>query len=205
MAPGKTDKIMTQETPFSKTQNWLTQEATLSPANPNRIVLATSTKTGIPHSRIVAIREITPKGVLFFTQRNTRKVREMLENKAASMTLWLPQQQRQVVIDGVVEELTREQNKSYWDANPKEQQLRFTTYAPTSGQTLPSSTYLSERLATLTKEHENEAKLPLSEDYVGFYLVPKAFYFYTLGTTGFSEIEKFFLVNEDWKVEFLSP
>lgn len=40
-----------------------------------------------------------------------RKVRELTENTQASMTLWLPLQQREVIIDGNVEPLIQDENK----------------------------------------------------------------------------------------------
>jgi Pyridoxamine 5'-phosphate oxidase len=50
---------------------------------PNRAVLATATDTGTPHSRIVAIREMAQDSILFFTQKGTRKEKELRKNPKA--------------------------------------------------------------------------------------------------------------------------
>ncbi|OAI48815.1 hypothetical protein AYO45_00640 [Gammaproteobacteria bacterium SCGC AG-212-F23] len=125
-------------TPISKMNEWLSKEKALGSMNPDRVVLATATKEGIPHSRIVAIREISPEGVLFFTQKGTRKVYELHGNPKASMTLWLPMQQRQVILDGIIQILTFEENIQYWKTMLRERQLRFSAYAPTSGKAIRS-------------------------------------------------------------------
>ena len=124
--------------PYTKMQEWLDKENDLGSENPNRVVLATATSNGIPHSRIVAVREISPKGILFFTQQGTRKVAEITENPHASMTLWLAMQQREVIIDGIIEALAQDENKYYWETMSRERQLRFSTYSPVSTQPIGS-------------------------------------------------------------------
>lgn len=46
--------------------------------NPRQAVLATCAKEAIPHARVVAIREINERGLLFFTQKGTRKFNELI-------------------------------------------------------------------------------------------------------------------------------
>jgi len=111
--------------PFVKMQNWLAEEKELGSKAPDNIILATATASGIPHSRVVAIREISPKGILFFTQRGKRKVIEMTENPHASMTLWLAHMQREVILDGIINPLTHEENQYYWNTLSRDRQLRF--------------------------------------------------------------------------------
>lgn len=183
---------------------WLYKENELGSPNPNNIVLATTGKQGIPHSRIVAIREISKQGVLFFTQRGTRKVAELAENPRASMTLWLPLQQREVVVDGTVIALNQEENEHYWNLLPYDRKLRFSAYSPTSGQPIQSLTELENRCKTLSRRYD-EATFPISSHYCGFRLIPEVFYFYTLGTTNFSEIIRYSLKQDVWQKQMLSP
>lgn len=53
------------DNPILTINEWLIQEKKLGSTDPDRIVLATAGKDNVPHSRIVAIREINEKGVLF--------------------------------------------------------------------------------------------------------------------------------------------
>lgn len=190
--------------PIEKMNVWLEKEKSLGSPNPYNIVLATSGKDGIPHSRIVAIREITPKGILFFTQRSTRKVSELTENGHASMTLWLPLQQREVIIEGTVEALTRDDNEKYWQAYPRERQLRFFVYGETSAQPISSLKYLEDKYEEVSQRF-NDKIIPMSDNYCGFYIIPHTFYFYTLGAQTFSEVIKYFLKEGKWQRQLLSP
>lgn len=189
---------------FSKTNEWLEKEKALGSPDPYNIVLATATKEGIPHSRIVAAREITSIGILFFTQRCSKKVQELTDNPKASMTLWLPLQQREVVIDGDIQSLTAAENNSYWQSYSRERQLRFSVYAKMSGQPIHSLDELEKERQLLEKKL-NGLDIPLSEHYCGFRLMPHTFYFYTLGVNTFSEVIKYTLKQQQWEQQYLSP
>lgn len=191
------------DNPFTTMNLWLEEERALGSINPNRIVLATAFN-GIPHSRIVAIREITSEGVLFFTQQATKKVTELAHNPNASMTLWLAQQQRQVVLEGVVQSLNEQENQNYWDKLPREQQLRFYSYAPTSGQPIPSTAILDEQLKLLSKKFENNS-VPMSPCYRGFHLIAKTVSFYITGFDQFSEVHKYEHSQGNWRKQLLCP
>lgn len=193
-----------EENPFLKMHHWIEKEKTLGSGDPNRLVLATATPDGVPHSRIVAIKEITPKGILFFTQKRTKKVAELIQNPLASMTLWLAQQQRQIVLDGFVNALTMQENLSFWEKMPREQQLRFYTYSVHSSQPIESSSILDNELIELRKKYENKL-VPLSEHYCGFNFIAESMHFYTLGGDKFSEVLQFRQTQEKWQMQLLSP
>lgn len=110
---------------LSMIHEWLGEEKKSGSPEPDYAVLATSSTNGVPSSRVVHIREINEKGILFFTQLETRKVTELSENPSASMTIWLPMQQREIVLDGSTEKLTRDENQSYWKSISRDRQLRF--------------------------------------------------------------------------------
>ncbi len=190
--------------PMNIMDDWLIQEESMGSSNPRNIVLATASKKGIPHSRIVAIREISERGILFFTQRSTRKVIEINENPHASMTLWLPLQQREVIIEGKIATLNQEENEHYWNLLPYERKLQFSAYSPISNQPIHGISELEGKVEAL-KLHYNAETLPMSSYYCGYRLVPEVFYFYTLGTTTFSEVIKYSLVQDHWQKQLLSP
>lgn len=190
--------------PYNIINECLDHEELLGSSNPRNIVLATAGKNGIPHSRIIAIREINERGILFFTQRGTRKVTEITENPRASMTLWLPLQQREVIIDGTVTALSQDENDHYWNLLPFERKLRFSVYSSTSGQPIQSLFELEEKCKALALQYD-AVTIPISPYYCGFRLIPEVFYFYTLGTTTFSESIKYTLEQGVWQKQMLSP
>lgn len=182
---------------------WFAKEKELG-VEVNSVVLATVSPEGRPHNRVVAIREIKNDSLIFFTQRETRKVADLLKNPAAAMDFFLVLQQRQVVLEGVAKPLTYEENEQYWNDLPRERQLRFSTYAPSSGQPITSLSELDERKKELEALFANKA-VPMSDFYQGFRFIPDTFLFYSVGSTSFSEAIKFTKNNNDWHEQLLSP
>ncbi len=188
--------------PFDTIQNWIEEEKKLGSLSADSVVLATASASGEVHSRVVAIREITHLGILFFTQKKSRKAKDLSENSSASMTLWLPLRQREVVLDGLVEALTENENQGYWETLSRERQLRFLTYQ--SGKPIDSLNDLQMRYALLEKNYDNK-KIPMNESYCGYRLVPNRIYFYTLGQETFSEVTEYVFLAEKWKKQRVSP
>lgn len=190
--------------PFNKTKEWIDQESELGSPNPSNAVLSTVGLNGFPHGRVVAVREFTDTGFVFFTQRDTRKVAELNKNPRASLTFWLALRQRQIIIEGTVLALTPEENQRFWQALPRERQLRFSTYAPISGQPIGSILELEVKAEVLSQRWAEE-EIPMSEFYYGFRLVPETFYFYTVGTKTFSEVSRYTCEQGLWMKKRLSP
>lgn len=190
--------------PFQKMKEWLDLEKSKGSPSPDCIVLATAAKDAVPHSRIVAIKEITDSSLLFFTQPGTRKALEMKENPVASATLWLPLLQREVIMDGTIYALTEEENEAYWQRLPRERQLRFASYAPTSDQPLESLELLNQRQVALAKQYPS-GQIPMNGLYCGYRLEVHTFYFYTLGGEAFSEYVRVRKMKEGWEEQLLSP
>lgn len=188
--------------PVETIKTWIEEEKELGSPSADSVVLATASAEGKVHSRIVAIRDITQSGILFFTQKRSRKARDLNENSSASMTLWLPLKKREVVFDGVVETLSQHENQTYWETLPRERQLRFLTYK--SGESIDSLNALQVEYDRLEKKYHNKT-IPMDECYCGYRLVPHMIYFYTLGNDTFSEVIKWVYMEGKWEKKLVSP
>jgi len=195
---------MKDKTPFALLQEWIEEEKQLGAPNPQQAVLSTSTKEGAPHGRVVAIREITDKGLLFFTQKGTRKVAELTDNPKASLTFWFELKQREVMIDALVQVLEKHENKEYWASYPRTAQTRFLAYAPTSGQPIESKQLLEDKKTALEQTHEGQ-NIPFSSIYCGYRLEPNSFTFYSYRTDELSDVCRFTKHEDNWKQECMSP
>ncbi len=187
---------------FEKIKSWIEEEKTLGSSEANNIVLSTASLSGEVHSRVVVIREMTEQGILFFTQKRSQKAKDLSQNHFASMTLWLPLQQREVVLDGVVEALTQDKNARYWEALPRERQLRFLTYK--SGEPIESMADLEKDYEILKNQFQDQI-IPMGDSYCGYRFVPHRVYFYILGKETFSEVEEYVLYEKEWRKQLVSP
>lgn len=190
--------------PFKLLNQWIAEEMDAGAPNPQHAVLATASLKAVPHGRVVAIREVSERGLIFFTQKGTRKVVELTDNPQASLTFWFELLQREVVIEGKVQLLPLVETKGYWDNYPHSAQLRFAAYAPTSMQVISSKQVLEEKKIAIEKEYMNR-KLPLNSFYCGFRLIPKKFIFYSFRLDELSDVNEYYLQDNQWQMQLLSP
>ena len=106
------------EDPIAQVELWLA-DARASIEQPDAMTLATADATGRPSARIVLLRGIDEWGVTFFTNRTSRKGRELRENPRAAAVLHWWELGRQVRIEGAVEELPEAQSRAYWETRPR--------------------------------------------------------------------------------------
>lgn len=190
--------------PIDLLNSWLTEENLAGAPNPRHAVLATCAKDAIPHARVVSIHEIDEQGLLFFTQQGTRKVRELNANPLATMTFWFELFQREVIVEGTVTSLPATENQHYWINYPREAQIRFYSYAPTSSQPVISKEVLENRKKEIALEFTGK-DLPLSHYYCGFRLRPSRFLFYAYRIDELSDVFEYHDQNGIWLKQWLSP
>jgi pyridoxamine 5'-phosphate oxidase len=185
-------------------QKWIEEEKQSGAPAPQCAVLSTVSDIAEPHARVVAIREITDMGLLFFTQSGTKKVKELENCSKCALTFWFELLQRQVQIQGEVEPLSDLENKDYWDGNPSESHIRFYSYAPTSGQPIPNKQLLEDRKKEIEAEYKDK-KMPMSPFYKGFRIIPHKITFYCLRTDALSDVFEYTHKNGEWIYSLLSP
>ncbi len=190
--------------PIEHLNQWIQDERVAGAPNPQQAVLSTATKDAIPHSRVVAMREVNDQGLLFFTQRGTRKTVEMNINPHASLTFWFELLLREIIIEGVVEALTEVENEHYWQSYPREAQIRFHSYAPTSSQPIQDKQELEERRRLIQQECTDQA-VPMSPHYCGFRLKPNRLVFYAYRSDELSDVVEYTSTENDWVKQQLSP
>ncbi len=199
----------TYDYPLMLLKQWLVEEQKLGAPNPQQAVLSTvayeeMVSSAFPHSRVVAIREITLESLLFFTQTGTRKVSELRANPNGAMTFWFELYQREVVLEGVVEPLSEAENQFYWESYPREAQIRFYSYAVTSAQPIASKQLLVEKKEALTKIY-TDREIPMSPFYLGFRFNPVKLLFYAYQTDVLSDVFEYRYKGGEWHRQLLSP
>ncbi|HAU1153168.1 TPA: pyridoxal 5'-phosphate synthase [Legionella pneumophila] len=195
---------MSSKNPITLLTTWISEELEKGAPNPQHAILSTAGKNSIPHGRVIAIREINEQGLLFFTQRGTRKVVEMTHNPGVSLTFWFELFEREVMIDGSVRALSESENKAYWDTYPPFAQIRFHSYAPTSSQVITSKQFIENKRKILTSRFQDKA-LPMSEYYCGFRIIPTRMVFYTYRTDELSDVIEYCFIKSNWEKNRLSP
>ena len=104
--------------PIEQLQEWLREAESASP-QANAMTLATADRHGRPSARQVLLRGIDPRGLVFFTNRTSRKASELAENPRAALVLHWYELGRQVRVEGEVEEVDEAESEGYWRTRPR--------------------------------------------------------------------------------------
>ncbi len=190
--------------PYELLSHWLVQEKEKGAPNPQQAVLSTMGLNTASSARVIAIREINEQGLLFFTQSGTRKVTELSQNPQAVITFWFELWQREVIIEGTTTSLSQTENEAYWQSYPREAQIRFHSYAPTSSQVITSKQVLEEKRQAIEKNYDGQP-IPISPFYSGFRLTPTRMIFYTYRTDALSDASEYTRTEAGWIHRILSP
>ncbi len=109
--------------PVAELKNWLSEAHRPDRENPNAATLATVDPDGKPSARIVVVKQLDEDGVVFFTNRNSRKARALEATPHAAIVLYWDQERRQVSIEGRVSIVDDALSDSYFASRPREAQI----------------------------------------------------------------------------------
>lgn len=161
--------------PFEQFKNWFAQAQEAQLDEPNAMCLASAASDGQPSTRIVLLKGFSEKGLVFYTNYESRKAAELDTNpKAAANFLWLPLQ-RQVNVTGRVERVSKAESLKYFLSRPLGSQLGAWT-SPQS-KVITSRQILETKLEQMKRKF-SEGKVPLPDDWGGYRLIPEAFEFW---------------------------
>ncbi|RMG65357.1 MAG: pyridoxamine 5'-phosphate oxidase, partial [Calditrichaeota bacterium] len=85
---------------------------------PEAMVLATADEQGRPSARMVLLKGFSEQGLLFFTNYQSRKARELAANPRAALLFYWRVLHRQIRIEGRVEKASRETAEQYFRQRP---------------------------------------------------------------------------------------
>ncbi|KAJ3054939.1 hypothetical protein HK097_000296 [Rhizophlyctis rosea] len=162
----------TNPDPYTQFESWFTHARSTSQPGiePNAMCLSTvNPKTLRPSARMVLLKDYDPRGFVFFTNHESRKGSEISQNPYAALTfLW---GQRQVRIEGKVEEVEREESDAYYASRPVGS--RIGAWASPQSKELAGGREELEKLEKDARERfENEKDIPRPPFWGGYRVVP---------------------------------
>jgi pyridoxamine 5'-phosphate oxidase len=162
------------ENPTSQLKIWLEVAGKAGVIEPNAMTLCTvAAKTGRPSSRVVLLRGLDDQGLMFFTNYQSRKGQDLLETGFACLNFWWAALERQVRVEGVVNQVSSAESDAYFASRPYESQLAS---AASPQSQVVTRQELESRVSALRLEYPDQ--VPRPAHWGGFRLVPDAFEFW---------------------------
>ena len=119
----KIDFNSVEKSPFNLFKTWFNQAFEIDNDNANAFVLSTVSKDLIPSSRVVLMRGFDSNGLIFFTNYDSKKSKDMLQNNNVSANFFWPQLEKQIRIGGTVKKVSNEESNKYFNSRPYESKL----------------------------------------------------------------------------------
>ena len=189
--------------PFLQFGLWMQLAVTGNINEPHAMNLATVSSAGRPSSRIVLLRNFDHHGFVFYTNYDSHKGRELIENKITALNFFWPELHKQVRIEGYAEKISGEESDMYFNTRPRESQIG----ALVSKQSLPlnSREDLEQLEENLTKQLEGQV-ITRPENWGGFRVKPDYFEFWQGRPSRLHDRLKYEQQeNNTWKVTRLYP
>jgi pyridoxamine 5'-phosphate oxidase len=169
---------------------------------PNAIQLATADADGQPTVRTVLAKGIDEHGIVFFTNYESAKARDLAINpRASAVFVWLAHQ-RQVRLTGAVAKIDRAATEAYFATRPRESQLG--AWASPQSQVVDSRTAL-DRLAAETEARFGTGPVPAPPHWGGYRLTPVAVEFWQGRPGRLHDRIRFRQDGDEWVRERLAP
>jgi pyridoxamine 5'-phosphate oxidase len=170
---------------------------------PERMALATASATGVPSARMVLLKGHDERGFAFYTNRSSRKARELEENPRAAAVLYWEPLQRQVRIEGMVETISEEDSAAYFRTRPRES--RISAWASPQSQPLGGREELEARVAEAQRRFENVDDVPLPPFWGGYRIVASMIEFWQGRPNRLHDRVRYELADGCWRRERLAP
>jgi pyridoxamine 5'-phosphate oxidase len=179
---------------------WFDEAAVLR--EPNAVVLATATPEGVPSARCVLLKAFDARGLVVFTNLTSRKGREALGNPRATLLFPWIDLERQVIVEGAVEQVSRAETEAYFRSRPRGSQVG--AWASRQSTVLAGREELEQRWAALEEQFADQ-EVPVPGFWGGLRVVPSAVEFWQGRRSRLHDRLRYRLDGSQWLVERLAP
>ncbi len=201
---GAVDEASVDHDPMTQLSRWLEAARTAGEPMPEAMAVATATTDGRPSSRMVLLRGVDHRGLVFYTDRESGKGRELTANPfAAALFHWYLPVHRQVRVTGGVDLVDDDQSDAYWQARPPG--ARRSAVASHQSEVVVSRTVLEARVAELAESFPGETGPPRPPRWGGYRIRPEAVELWEEGADRLHDRLRYRPQSGKWRIERLSP
>ena len=91
-------------------------------SEPNAMTISTVDENSFPSSRVVLLKQIKERSLIFFTNYNSNKGKSLEKNENICASFYWPPLERQVIIKGNAKKISSVESEDYFNSRPFESQ-----------------------------------------------------------------------------------
>lgn len=196
------DLTSIKSNPIDQFDDWFNQALNSDILEPNAMVLGTSSVTGQSTQRTVLLKAFDHKGFVFYTNYSSRKAKQIQENTRVSLLFPWYALERQVIIQGTAEKVSKSESLNYFLSRPSGSQLG--AWVSHQSQVITSRSILETKLVEVKRKFK-DGKIPLPDFWGGFRVVPHTIEFWQGRANRLHDRIEFVKGQNDWATHRLSP
>lgn len=190
--------------PIVQLDKWLHEAVAAEHPEPTAMTLATATPDGEPSARVVLLKRLDERGLVFYTGYESDKGRQLLANPRAAACFFWVLLERQARVTGGVVKVTREESEAYFHSRPRASQLG--AWASEQSTVIGGRAELEARLAEVKARFGEQGEVPLPPSWGGYRLVPERVELWQGRPSRLHDRLRYTRKGESsWLVERLSP
>ena len=170
----KLDEADVAQDPLEQFTRWMQQAIDAQIPEPNAMTLATVSKENRPSTRPVLIKGCDERGIVWYTNYESRKARQISMNPWASLQFHWVELERVVRIEGKVEKVSAEESEAYYRSRPLDS--RIAAWASPQSEVIADRKALEKRVEELNRKYGENPPLP--PNWGGLRLVPERWEFW---------------------------
>ncbi|MEN9890182.1 MAG: pyridoxamine 5-phosphate oxidase [Pseudomonadota bacterium] len=168
------DESASQADPLQQFEHWWQQAVAAEVPEPNAMTLATVSPEGRPSTRIVLIKGWDARGLVWYTNYDSRKGHELAGNPHAALQFHWVELERVVRIEGRVSRVEAEESDAYFHSRPLDS--RIGAWASPQSQVIRSRAVLVTQAARYAAQFALQPPRP--PHWGGYRLQPTAWEFW---------------------------
>lgn len=167
---GHVDDNQLNADPFVQFRIWFDEASQTNVAEANAMIVSTVDADGMPDARTILMKGFDRNGIVFFTNYESAKGRQLAANPAVCLLFYWPTLQRQVRWRGNAQRVSPQESDEYFHSRPRGSQLGSAS-SPQS-QPIANRDVLGDRYAALEADYAGQDEIPRPDWWGGFRVVP---------------------------------
>ncbi len=198
---GLTEKDLAKD-PFRQFEKWFQEAEGAKIPEPNAMVLSSVGAEGRPSARTVLLKGVDGRGFVFYSNYESRKGRELEGNANAAVVFPWIMLERQVIAEGQVTKVPREESEAYFHSRPRASQLA--AWISQQSRIISGRGLLEDCYKELEKKYAGQ-EVPLPPHWGGWRLAPTSVEFWQGRRSRLHDRLRYRKVGDSWVVERLAP
>ncbi|WP_339352322.1 pyridoxamine 5'-phosphate oxidase [Acinetobacter beijerinckii] len=200
---GELHEAQVSDNPHLQFLNWFNHALAANLHEPYAMSLATANTQGRPHVRTVLLRGATEAGYDFYTNYDSQKGLDLLQNPFAELLFYWQSLERQVRIGGQVVKISEQESTNYYHKRPRDSQIAAHISTPQSG-VIESRELLQQRFQNLQDQAQAD-ELDKPEFWGGYRLEADYYEFWQGRPNRLHDRLSYEKQNGLWSIQRLMP